>query len=66
MGDSRSPVCAPEDNAYNGTDTDGCEAFVCWECATPAEREDPAGNEAVGEGCGRCNDVWWDWADAEQ
>lgn len=63
--DKRASGTPPEENAYHGTDEDGCEAYVCWECATAEERTDPANNDAVGEQCGRCRDVWWDYADAE-
>lgn len=35
--------------------------YVCWDCATLAERHAPAlGNDPAGEACGRCGVVSWE------
>lgn len=49
-----------EHRAYFAHDA---EAYVCFDCATPAEREDPVpGSDAAGEQCARCT-AWWEYAD---
>ena len=50
-----------EERAYFAHDV---EDFVCWDCATAEERQDPAiDGDAVGEQCARCTTTW-EYADA--
>lgn len=56
------PTPGQYEAAYHGTgDEDGEDIYVCWDCATPRERNSPVtSNDPAGEVCERCEDVGWE------
>lgn len=59
QGDTMDPDA--EHRAYFAHDA---ETYVCFDCATNGERQDPVPDgDAAGEQCARCT-AWWEYADA--